>query len=109
MSIYNNEQRGLNQAFDAEGNFDGLNHEIKKINQQESNKKIETQVNKLKTLPKKNKRDSQRSEHQRDTMVFELKDITAALNQAINQTIDQSNQDIEIQEIQEQLNKALNQ
>ena len=42
-------------------------------------------------------------------MVFELKDITDALNQAINQTLDQNNQDLQIQKIQKQLNKALNQ
>jgi len=106
MGIYKNEQRELNQAFNAEGNFDGLNQQISSLEENEKIQKLETQLNKMQTLAENPS--NQTTEDERPTRILELSQIQAALQESINNTIDQK-ANSELEEAQRQLNKAFNQ
>jgi len=90
MSIYNNEQGELNQAFNAEGNFDGLNEQISVL-------EVQDQVNQMQPI-------TSSADQERPTRVLELSHIQAALQAALEA---ESNK--ELQAVQRELNQAFKQ
>ena len=106
MKIYENEQRELNQAFDAEGNFDGLNEQISTLKEKQIMQKLETQINNMQTLAENPT--TQTSIDSRPTRILELSQIQAALQEAVSNNLEQQAK-TELEEAQRQLNKAFNQ
>jgi len=113
VSIYKIEQRDLNQAFDAEGNFDELNNQITRLTETEKSKRVEEQLNQMRPLPLINIIEVERSITNRRTMILNLSDIQAALRSSesnvLNQEQNTNNSDVEISETQKELNKAFSQ
>ncbi|MBT5346641.1 hypothetical protein HOJ01_03055 [bacterium] len=124
MSI-SKSQREINKAFNAEGNFDELNNQITRLAELEESKRLEAQLSQMSSLsttqtsslPVLQRKKEERTVTDRETMILNLSDIQAALQEYVSNGLDQdqeqehnrNNLDTETTETQKELNKAFSQ
>jgi hypothetical protein len=118
-------QREINKAFNAEGNFDELNNQITRLAELEESKRLEAQLSQMSSLsttqtsslPVLQRKKEERTVTDRETMILNLSDIQAALQEYVSNGLDQdqeqehnrNNLDTETTETQKELNKAFSQ
>ena len=124
MSI-SKSQKEINKAFNAEGNFDELNNQITRLAELEESKRLEAQLSQMSSLsttqtsslPVLQRKKEERTVTDRETMILNLSDIQAALQEYVSNGLDQdqeqehnrNNLDTETTETQKELNKAFSQ